>query len=198
MSEMTKTCKCCGTVFKTGDSRKKYCSKDCATNARREVYTRSCEYCGKPFTTGYARQKFCSKECHYQYQLQEKRESNIKERKLHERQCPCCGNKFTTAYGMKIYCSPSCSVEGQKIKAAGRKKGMQPKALPKEITKVCINCGNEFKTSAHKQKYCSPACMQEMRKKSKKQKKILSISEIAVLARESGMSYGQYVQKEQL
>ena len=83
------------------------------------------------------------------------------------------------------------------------------------MIKHCIMCGKELPLK--KRKYCSNACalklnskkqMEENREQYKKpkaeekpkviKKKVLSLDEVAKLAREAGLTYGQYVAKHGL
>ena len=73
----------------------------------------------------------------------------------------------------------------------------------------CKVCGKEFMPQSHLSKCCSDECkiennklnsrkkyaeMQSIKKSNNKSKK-LTVTEIAVLARKAGMTYGQYVAK---
>ena len=84
------------------------------------------------------------------------------------------------------------------------------------MTKKCVICGSEFETESAKSLICANVECKRMRqklyreehkknrcyqfesyrapeRKRTKRKKPLSISEVGKLAREAGMSYGQYV-----
>lgn len=72
------------------------------------------------------------------------------------------------------------------------------------LTFKCANCGKEFGSNRTIKKYCSNECYRiknlEMQKayqkkikaKGVKKEKKLTVAEIAVKAKEAGMSYGQY------
>lgn len=77
-----------------------------------------------------------------------------------------------------------------------------------KVTKQCTICGASYETTNIHAKYCSDVCRKkaskEMHRRSRaKQKEELerkknmqqNIIDIAVLARQAGMTYGQYVAK---
>jgi hypothetical protein len=77
----------------------------------------------------------------------------------------------------------------------------------KEVRK-CIICNGYYVTTIQNAKYCSSVCRKKGEKEIAKQRKIKkkeqiensknmqqSIIDIAVLARQAGMTYGQYVAK---
>lgn len=105
--------------------------------------------------------------------------------------CPVCGKKFSTDKNAVKYCSPGC-----------RRKANRAPALVGEREFVCAWCGGSF--SAHrKRKYCSGECRLSAngryakREKSEK-KSVLTLSQVAFLSREAGMSYGEYVCRYQI
>lgn len=104
--------------------------------------------------------------------------------------CPHCGVEFMRGTNAQVYCSVKCR------RAANKK----PK--PKKIEKYkCDWCGEEF-LSERRKKYCSKECRLfvngRLKKREVQSKPSLSIEEVAVLSREAGMSYGEYVQKHNL
>lgn len=82
-----------------------------------------------------------------------------------------------------------------------------------ELRKLkCPICGTEFETNKHTRKYCSQECLKivcrrrddERRRKIREHKKELllgkqnnGIVHMAVEARKAGLSYGQYVAREE-
>lgn len=79
---MTKTCPICGKVFETTYGKKRYCSRECAAQGRRETSKRykamkeaeegiehkpiepiQCANCGKTFMPRAHNAKYCSREC---------------------------------------------------------------------------------------------------------------------------------------
>lgn len=99
--------------------------------------------------------------------------------------CACCGIEFETERNAKKYCSVKCRAKFNKKQARIKMK-----------TCTCNWCGIVFETEK-KRKYCSEDCrmIANRRKKNKALKHNKSIEQIAKLAREAGLSYGQYVQK---
>lgn len=77
------------------------------------------------------------------------------------------------------------------------------KLFAKDITINCKICGKEFTTKCHITKCCSDECTKEnarrnaklcdeRKKLQPKKEKKLTLTEIAVMAKEAGMTYGQY------
>lgn len=75
--------------------------------------------------------------------------------------------------------------------------------LMKARTRNCKICGKEFTTKCYATKCCSDECVKEnarrnaklrdeRKKLQPKKEKKLTLTEIAVMAKEAGMSYGQY------
>lgn len=71
------------------------------------------------------------------------------------------------------------------------------------MQKKCKYCGKEFNSTKNDRRYCSDECRKksqlEMSKKRRKgahiKKPNAAVVDIAVKAREAGMTYGQYVAK---
>lgn len=72
--------------------------------------------------------------------------------------------------------------------------------------RICAGCGIEFFTNSSKQIYCTPKCREKERHEREqshrpdiapepKNKRKSQVAEINRLAREAGMSYGQYTAK---
>ena len=58
--------------------------------------------------------------------------------------------------------------------------------------KTCKICGKNFQSEVRNAKYCSDECKKTKYNEKPKEKK-LSVAELAVKAKQAGMSYGQYV-----
>lgn len=108
-------------------------------------------------------------------------------------QCPVCGKEFTTDQNAKKYCSARCRRKANQLKA--RKDVLQEYS--------CAWCGDTF-LSMRRKKYCSKECRLYANGRITRRKKeepiipALSLSQVALLSREAGLSYGKYVQKFQL
>ncbi len=97
--------------------------------------------------------------------------------------CLNCGKRFMTESSAQKHCSIECRriYNGKK---------------PELKTIQCAYCGKLYNT-LRKCKYCSVECRNRANGKAarKPQKPAVSIVEIARLARECGLSYGEYVAK---
>ena len=107
---MIKQCKYCGKQFDTSntDGQRKYCSKECAANAKKayiKAYCKAhkrtrthkpkqkktfhiekyCAVCGEKFTPRGGNQICCSKECSYKRKIKTSRESNKRYRARNRR-----------------------------------------------------------------------------------------------------------------
>ena len=106
----------------------------------------------------------------------------------YSKKCEVCGKEFETEYKHQKYCCEICK----------RKRDYQRHLVGERIF-VCRFCGKEFK-SKKKCAYCSTQCRGRYRRNSKRPsrapKGALSLSEVARLAREQGLTYGQYMQRE--
>lgn len=104
--------------------------------------------------------------------------------------CPTCGQEFKTAKNAQKYCSPKC-----------RRKANYNATHQKQDIFKCAWCGKEFESDRTK-KYCCSECRIMANKPYAKRKPThepqYKLSQIAVLCRSMGMSYGQYVSKYQL
>lgn len=107
--------------------------------------------------------------------------------------CKHCGKEFISTKIAQKYCSPECRRKANKKKAMG----------VREFT--CEWCGLKF-MSDRARKYCCDKCRDNAhndRWHKKKTPKIknkpkLSIEEVAALAKEEGLTYGQYCAKHGL
>lgn len=108
------------------------------------------------------------------------------------KKCVACGKEFTPNRGKQIYCSAECRIKRnsnkRKIECTQRKF-------------ICQYCKKVF-VSKMKKKYCSFECCTKAntKTKTKTRRRItafpsLSIEQINKLAREQGLTYGQYMTK---
>lgn len=100
--------------------------------------------------------------------------------------CKQCGKEFLASSNRQMFCSYECRIE----------------SYP---TVICPVCGNEFKPHRDAQTYCSKACCdkkaaerkREFRANRKRSKgNAQAIAEIERIARENGMSYGEWTARE--
>ena len=101
--------------------------------------------------------------------------------------CLECGKEFETVNNRQKYCCEICR----------RKHGKIYDPLGERIFK-CQYCGKEF-TSNQRKKYCCAEHGIKANNKKRYKKKMhqsTSLSEVARLAREQGLTYGQYMQRE--
>lgn len=139
-----------------------------------------CPICGKEFIKTAPSRKYCSEECAHIA----KKKNMTKARKTGNYiTCPICNTKFKSR-GLGRFCSEECK------NAYYDKKPMQ---------KVCIWCGKTFIPSRSNVVFCSDKCRKH-RKDAEENPRYTSyepgknISDVARKARESGMSYGKYVE----
>ena len=102
--------------------------------------------------------------------------------------CPVCEKEFIKERNAQKYCSAKCRIIYNRTRP-----GHEPRNF------ICAKCGEEF-ASHKKKKYCSKECRLAANgrgkgKRTRKKKNILSIEQVAVLSREAGLSYGEYVAK---
>ena len=106
--------------------------------------------------------------------------------------CPVCNKEFYTDKNAKKYCSAKC-----------RRKANAERAKKYNLREfLCAWCGETF-LSVRRKKYCCKECRlyangKLIKKRKAQPKPLLSLEQVAVLSREAGLSYGQYVQKFQL
>ena len=164
---ITVNCKYCGKPFDAPSyevkiGRKKYCSRECANNAQRNL--KYCKNCGKsyfnPKHTSHS--EYCSKECSPKYNSIEKI-------------CPNCGKIIqvrVSSANRYTYCSIECRKAdtrefvcircGKKFKRPGKQTAMYCSKLcvdPPVIVN-CLTCGKEFRRSPSEttRRYCSYSC----------------------------------------
>jgi predicted nucleic acid-binding Zn ribbon protein len=104
--------------------------------------------------------------------------------------CPTCGKEFYTDTNAKKYCSKKC-----------QKKLVIKKEPMRKCT--CAWCGAVF-TTPRRRTYCTEECRlfangktRESRKP-KPKKPLFSLEQVARMAKEAGLTYGMYVQKNNL
>lgn len=105
--------------------------------------------------------------------------------------CPVCNTEFVTDKNAKKYCSAKC-----------RRKANNQSAKKSTLREfLCAWCGDSF-MSMRRKKYCSKECRLyangRLIKRRVKKTPSLTLEQVAILSREAGLSYGQYVQKYQL
>ena len=110
--------------------------------------------------------------------------------------CKCCGKPFETDKNSQGLCSQECRIESIKTK---QKEYHMRKRLSQ--TQICDYCGKEFHNGRRRQ-YCSNECRLAANGRGdikqyeiKKIKPKLSIGEVNKLAREEGLTYGEYCAK---
>lgn len=114
------------------------------------------------------------------------------------KKCPVCGKEFTTDKNAQKFCSDVCRYRGYAVTHS-------PKTR-------CLICGKTFTISKVRLEYCSVACKDKARRlalqkqyaarpalrRKTRNKTNLSLTEIAKLARDAGMTYGEYVARYEL
>lgn len=106
--------------------------------------------------------------------------------------CKQCGKEFDRGKGIgnnaRKYCSDKC-----RRKYWRDSDNREKYHIPKTCT--CAWCGIIFETNA-KRKYCTEDCrLAAYGRRKKKESNTLALANINQLAREAGLSYGQYVAK---
>ncbi len=108
---------------------------------------------------------------------------------MYKKICPVCQKEFCTSANAQKFCSQQCR---DKIK---------PIKNPPNRKCICKGCGAVFFTK-RRRAYCNEDCRmyangrgKVFTKKEDKQSCKYTLSQIAALANEAGMTYGRYVQK---
>lgn len=115
---MSKICQLCGKEYES--NRSKYCSKECAKEAKRQTFLeyqkqknankpkqkRICVVCGKEFESNYGA-KCCSDECREKNTQQWVHDYYEAKRKIKQRKCVVCGKEFESRANMKV-CGEEC------------------------------------------------------------------------------------------
>jgi hypothetical protein len=113
------------------------------------------------------------------------------------KKCKFCGNSFATRHSTQLYCCKSCSSQAFADLKAELATG---EAITHRLK--CNFCGKPF-TNKRRKSYCSNECRlmangrcaRPKPKDKKAEKPKVSIAEVCVLARQQGLTYGQYVAK---
>lgn len=104
--------------------------------------------------------------------------------------CPVCGREFTTDKNAMKYCSEFC-----RRKAARSLENSGVREFK------CMHCGKKF-MSDRRRKYCSIGCRVSANRgktpSGDESTPSLTLSQVAFLSREAGLSYGKYVEKLRL
>ena len=145
---------------------------------------KNCLRCGDEYIPVNNAQKYCS-DCGCGYHRKYEQVETVT--------CRECGKEFKTSCSNAVYCSKECArIWHNKAKAMRRK----------ENKRYCVVCGTELTDYQHR-RYCSEECKKNNKvkyyqpKKAKKEK-VTSLDDIALKAREEGLTYGQYVVKYRL
>lgn len=106
--------------------------------------------------------------------------------------CPHCGKIYHAKANAQKYCSSECA-----------EKSKLPKKRPLRKC-ICKGCGNTFQ-SVRVKRYCSEDCRmyangrgRAERKPETAEKPKYTLSQVAAMANNAGMTYGTYVQKYSL
>lgn len=132
-------------------NRNRFCSKECALNAKRmETQTRKeeekkqqiiertrlCDNCGKTFVASSKSNHFCSYDCQYEHALKMSHDKNLAAFKPEERTCPFCGAGFKTTFQgtqSQIYCSQECRKQAEHCKYNEKRKEQMQKAFVEPV-----------------------------------------------------------------
>lgn len=177
-------CAVCGARFDTNDFAKITCSEKCEEELKERMaknLTRRCVMCGVEFRTARREQFLCSRSCSAE------RTAAIFNCKLSPRKCRVCGKDFTPKNKFQWTCSKECCQEARS--AEWRYRYVD-----------CEVCGKPFQKingALTYSKECAKVRAKERRSEKRKtimyKKPEVSISEMSSRARESGMTYGQYM-----
>lgn len=179
----TRTCRRCGTVFKTEDAHKKACSAPCSKPksyprkpAKRRVYKPkppqqvSCRICAKSFTRTHRATVYCSVKCRNKRQinlrkaeraelLQQPLQAGEKRRTTVE--CLHCKKSFVQNTTKHVLCTPKC----RKVWLRERYFAAQNRTPGGPMQKVCAHCLQTFRTTIAYDTYCSLRCRTLAKKK---------------------------------
>lgn len=114
---------------------------------------------------------------------------------LKPKKCITCGKEYMPNNTCQKHCSDECSKNHYL-------EGLRERNKNREFT--CEWCGAKF-TSDSKKKYCCHKCAKAANnyrgksknkpKKTERKKPMLTIEQVALLSRQEGISYGEYVKK---
>lgn len=141
-----------------------------------------CKNCGKEFTRTNPRQKYCSLECRLEYNAKKATAKREKARAKNPivKTCVVCGKQI--APPKQKTCSNECALI--------HKKRYEAEAWQRDKA--------ERKAARERRKAEKEEEMKTERERKKRQKPALSTAQINALARNEGLSYGQYVAKHNL
>ena len=108
----------------------RYCSRNCAADARLVERVRQCA-CGGTFTAKRAHQRHCSLACASRWG-----------RPLHMHSCANCGAQFETRTAIRRFCSRRCGL----------------KSRPARRIRSCEQCDQPYASVDSRQRFCSPEC----------------------------------------
>lgn len=149
------TCGICGTVFQTNLKSQKYCSRDCAAEARRTgrtIHKKVCIGCGTEFETVNRKRTFCSAECASKYHGELRKGTYF---------CEYCGKpRHSDHPNRNRFCSRECVINAHKLQAL---KSQEESREAREARRLLLNkdcgfCGESFTAKTTRHKYCSSAC----------------------------------------
>ena len=160
-------CTVCGKAFVAGNTRAKYCSVRCASEALRRRHgimptgQKVCQSCGRTFVAGSNAQRHCP-ECR-EKRILARRMAAAEQRAQRDRSvCPVCGKEFEATHHLACYCSRQCrrKAENDKEKAA---------RLAARSNKVCPVCGVTFTPKRGNAIFCSVNCKSRDYRQSRRQ-----------------------------
>lgn len=146
--------------------------------------TKKCEVCGKEFKTSHSNKSCCSDRCR-----EKKHREKLKKRTVI---CETCGKEFTPTGSYQKYCSKKCRPSYQKVCEVCGKKFVASKITAKTCSRSCSSKrahGFRNKSALKKKKSTRLEIARDKLKNGEK----LTAFDIAALALEEGVSYGQYV-----
>ena len=133
------TCQYCQKSFESrrppqDKNAPRYCTRQCADNARRKHKPRICKICGNTYLPYYRGQKYCGQECKFEAH---RREGFVN--------CAYCGNPFKRSKRAIKYCSQRCY--GNSLLSPFPRKGKEfTRAVRRAIRErdgyVCVVCGS--------------------------------------------------------
>ena len=105
-------CAYCGKTFFRKEIHAKYCSRECASLARRKSNLKTCPTCGKQFSTNKHKPRtFCSPECYHQ-----RTDKPEPVERTEQRICVVCSRPFVASkYDKTKTCSPDCANEVRRV-----------------------------------------------------------------------------------
>lgn len=165
-------CPQCGTresLRPSEASRKKFCSRQCASASKPRRPERKCQHCGKMFRPKASnRRTYCSRDCSFAAKAKQAEQHN-QDKKKPTRQCGHCGKDCENARA--TYCSDACR------KAVARKKQRcREKTQVGQKKYKCRTCASWFVVPYGRKtrQYCSEQCKWDSEPARRKREKHLS------------------------